>query len=90
MRELLEETGLDVELSNSGLLMLDAQDKEIALAWAASEQREMEEWRPEKIYLAERELAEGFNHALWMPRVDNVRNPPPTVSGLTGQSEQKP
>jgi glycine oxidase len=73
--ELLEETGLDVELSNSGLLMLDAQDKEIALAWATSEQREMEEWRPEKIYLAERELAEKFNHALWMPRVDNVRNP---------------
>jgi len=69
------ETGIDPELSQCGLLMLDAEDEPDALHWAAENGRRMERVDPGVIYACEPELAAGFSSGLWMPEVANIRNP---------------
>lgn len=73
--DLLQETGIDSQLSPSGLLMLDADDHKDALAWAAIHQRSMQALDSTGIYNREPLVAAGARHALWMPDVANVRNP---------------
>ncbi|MCP5345681.1 MAG: FAD-dependent oxidoreductase [Pseudomonadales bacterium] len=73
--ELLEHTGVDPELEQTGLLMLDAEDESQALAWAALNQRSMKKVRPEFFHRQEPGLAIGFTSGLWMPDIANVRNP---------------
>ncbi|MBT8147817.1 MAG: FAD-binding oxidoreductase, partial [Gammaproteobacteria bacterium] len=72
---LLENTGLDPELSPTGLLMLDAEDEAEALQWAHQNGRRMEQVDGEFIYRREPGLAPGFQSGLWMPDVANIRNP---------------
>jgi len=72
---LLEETGLDPELRQTGLMMLDAGDQDQALEWAARYQRHMQCWQSDQIYQRETGLRAGFRQALWMPYVSNIRNP---------------
>ena len=69
------ETGLDAELTASGLMMLDAEDREEAMLWAQQHLRSMSELDAIAIYAREPDLAAGFTHGLWMPEVANVRNP---------------
>lgn len=73
--QLLDETGVDIELKTSGLLMLDAKDRVEALGWAQQFGRKMLEIDSSVIYGQEEGLAPGFNSGLWMPEVANVRNP---------------
>lgn len=73
--DLLAETGIDSQLSPSGLLMLDAEDQHDALVWAASHQRSMRALERAAIYQREPLLAGTAQHALWMPDVANIRNP---------------
>ena len=73
--QLLDETGLDIELKTSGLLMLDAEDRLAALDWADQFGRKMLEIDSAAIYQQEADLAPGFDNGLWMPEVANVRNP---------------
>ena len=74
-RELTDETGIDPELRQTGLMMLDAGDHEQALQWAARHQRQMQCWSSGQIYQHEPGLQPGFQQALWMPYVSNIRNP---------------
>lgn len=74
-RELLDRTGIDPELWQCGLLMLDADDEQDALRWAAVNARRMARVDPAFIYSRENALATGFQSGLWMPDVANVRNP---------------
>ncbi|MDT8427363.1 MAG: glycine oxidase ThiO [Pseudomonadales bacterium] len=73
--ELLEITGIDPELEESGLLMLDAGDEEEALAWARNAGKTMQRLDARDIYRHQPGLAAGFNSALWMEDIANVRNP---------------
>lgn len=73
--ELREETGIDSELEQTGLLMLDANDGSNALLWAKQTQSTMHEESPAQFRLREPHLAETFKHGLWMPQIANVRNP---------------
>lgn len=73
--ELRTETGIDVECRRSGLLMLDAADREQALSWAAANDRVMEQLDPGGIDALAPALASGFSAGLWMPQIANVRNP---------------
>lgn len=73
--QLLEETGQDVELRHRGLLMLDADDEEQALAWAAAHERPMQRLDAEAIHGREAALAADVRSGLWMPEVAQVRNP---------------
>tara|TARA_R100001143_G_scaffold27553_1_gene27428 strand:+ start:1328 stop:2500 length:1173 start_codon:yes stop_codon:yes gene_type:complete len=72
---LFAETGIDPELNECGLLMLDAEDHADALDWATRFARQMNQWQADHIYQHEPALAEGFTQALAMPRVANIRNP---------------
>lgn len=72
---LTDETGIDPELTTSGLLMLDADDHVEALQWARRHGRQMDAWQAPRIYAREPGLAEGCERALYMPAVANIRNP---------------
>jgi glycine oxidase len=73
--ELHEETGIDPELEQTGLLMLDAEDSPDALKWAQESLSLMHEETPAQFLSREPHLANTFKHGLWMPQIANVRNP---------------
>lgn len=73
--ELHEKTGIDPELEKSGLLMLDAGDEDMALAWAKNNLKPMQRLGTRDIYQKQPGLAPGFVSALWMEDIANVRNP---------------
>lgn len=75
VQSLFAETGIDAELENTGLLMLDAGDAEQALTWARECNSSVQALSPEAIYRREPNLHKGFQHGLWMPHIANVRNP---------------
>jgi len=72
---LLEETGIDAELEQTGLLMLDAADEDEAFVWARDNGKVVE--RLDNTAIAEKEpgLSRKFDSGLWMPEIANVRNP---------------
>ncbi len=72
---LREETGIDPELRQKGLLMLAVEDEAEALAWAARCQRPVQQVDAEVIYRLESRLPAGLEQALWMPEVSSIRNP---------------
>ena len=74
-QELLEETGIDPELRQKGLLMLAVEDEQDALAWAKRCQRPVVQVTPEFVYQLEANLPKGLAQALWMPEVNSIRNP---------------
>lgn len=69
------ETGIDPELNQCGLIMLDADDEQEALEWGRECDRIVEQVNLHDIYQVEEGLGAGFNSALRMPQVANVRNP---------------
>ena len=73
--EIIAACGIDPELTQTGLLMLDAKDAEKALAWAQENHRPMVSIDSQQVYQQEMNLREGFNSGLWMPEVSNIRNP---------------
>lgn len=74
-KRLLEETGIDPEWERTGLLMLDAEDSNAALAWAKGVGSAMHSLSRETIYQREPLLAQGYKEGLWMPGIANIRNP---------------
>lgn len=72
---LREETGIDPQLTVTGLLMLDADDHQEALDWAGRQQQRMTELDAGQIVQQVPGLAERFERGLWMPDIANVRNP---------------
>lgn len=73
--ELIDATGIDPQYSVTGLLMLAAQDEQQALSWARKFNRRMELVDATFIYEKAPRLAKGYESALWMSDVANVRNP---------------
>jgi len=73
--ELMRETGVDAELLQGGLLMLEAEDSQEALAWAEANRRAVRAVDKEFIYQQEGQLASGFTRGIWMPTVAQIRNP---------------
>ncbi len=72
---LLQETGIDPELVKTGLLMLEADDENEALAWAVRSARPMLKVNSDFISRHEGMLAKGFSSGLWMEDIANIRNP---------------
>jgi glycine oxidase len=73
--ELLEETGMDAEFFRSGMLMLDADDEDIALAWAQKQKALMVRENCAEISAHFPGLAAHWQSGLWMPHIANIRNP---------------
>ncbi|WP_251979146.1 glycine oxidase ThiO [Salinicola avicenniae] len=70
-----EETGIDPEYRQKGLLYLRVDDVEPALNWAREMAKPLERIAAEALYAREPSAAPGFDSALWMPTLGSIRNP---------------
>lgn len=73
--DLLEETGIDPELRQKGMLMVAVDDQADALAWAEKYHRPLRLVDSDFLYAKEPELTPGLEEGLWMPEVSSIRNP---------------
>lgn len=71
----LEETGLDPEWMQSGLLMLDEDEQEQASAWAQRWKMKLEIVPRSRVEGLEPSLQEGGAQAIWMRDIAQIRNP---------------
>ncbi len=76
-QELLAETGIDPELRQKGMLMLDVEptEEQTALDWARRFHRPLTKVDADFIYQTEPHVGPGFESAIWMPEVASIRNP---------------
>lgn len=72
---LFESTGIDPEVHTTGLYWLDLDDEAQALDWAAREQRPLSVVDIAAVHQAVPVLGEGYERAVYMADVANVRNP---------------
>ncbi|MBU3056206.1 glycine oxidase ThiO [Pseudomonas indica] len=69
------DSGVDPEVHVTGLYWLDLEDEEQALQWAKEQGRPLGKVAMETVYAAIPCLGAGFERAICMPDVANVRNP---------------
>lgn len=69
------ETGIDPQVYATGLYWLDLEDEALALSWAEREGRVLLQPGMGAVHKALPVLGDGFERALHMPGVANVRNP---------------
>ncbi|WP_296277639.1 glycine oxidase ThiO [Pseudomonas sp. UBA7530] len=74
-QRLLDETGVDPEVHVTGLYWLDLDDEAEALVWAQREGRPLYSVDIAEAYRDVPVLGSGFERAVHMPGVANVRNP---------------
>ncbi|MBT8768993.1 glycine oxidase ThiO [Metapseudomonas boanensis] len=74
-QQLLAETGVDPEVFVTGLYWLDLEDEAEALAWAAAQRRPLAPVDMAQVHAAVPPLGPGFQRAIYMAGVANVRNP---------------
>lgn len=72
---LLEETGIDPEFRQKGLLYLRVEDVAAALDWAREVAKPLSRIDAATLYAKEPQAAPGFDGALWMPTLGSIRNP---------------
>lgn len=72
---LWDESGIDPEWTPSGLLMLDAQDRDDALTWARAEGYDLAQIDADTLASLEPRLGLQSQSGLWMPEIAQVRNP---------------
>ena len=72
---LLEETGIDPEYRQKGLLYLNVDDADQALQWARQLGKPLERVGADFVHAKEPGVAMADDSALWMPTLGSVRNP---------------
>ncbi|MCA0976461.1 glycine oxidase ThiO [Halomonas denitrificans] len=72
---LLEETGVDPEYRQKGLLYLRVEDETRALAWARGVGKPLSRVGAEVIRAKEPQVRQDVEDALWMPTLGSIRNP---------------
>ncbi|PAU74331.1 glycine oxidase ThiO [Halomonas salipaludis] len=72
---LLEETGIDPEYRQKGLLYLRVDDEARALGWARAVGKPLERVAADFLYAKEPAAVPGCDGALWMPTLGSIRNP---------------
>jgi len=73
--ELHDETGIDPEFTRNGLLILDMEELDQALAWAGRHQAQIEILDAEHLHADEPDLGPRPARSMRMPAVGQVRNP---------------
>lgn len=73
--DLAEQTGVDPELVSSGLLILDGEEQTQALAWSGSHESNIQILAGDALHGTEPGLGLRPSHAIWMPDIQQVRNP---------------
>ena len=74
-RALAEEADMDVEWSQNGLLILESDEKERALAWASQVGVRLSLINRAEMLQHEPHLGVAVDEALWLPEVAQIRNP---------------
>ncbi len=74
-RALAEEADMDVEWSRNGLLILESDEKERALAWASQVGVRLSLINRAEMLQHEPRLGVAVDEALWLPDVAQIRNP---------------
>lgn len=73
---LLNETGIDIECYQSGLLMMNVQDQHKAFDWAQTYQRDIRTLSASDIAAIEPHVQrQAHQEGIYLPQVSNVRNP---------------
>ncbi|WP_168709219.1 glycine oxidase ThiO [Halomonas borealis] len=72
---LCEETGIDPEYRQKGLLYLSVADEAQAMGWAREVGKPLERVSSSFLYAKEPQVAPGLEEALWMPTLGSLRNP---------------
>lgn len=72
--KLTEQTGIDPEYTECGLILVASDETEAAKKWAEQHRRQMAVIDGNEFHRLEPQAAEP-THALWMPAVGQVRNP---------------
>jgi glycine oxidase len=72
---LKSDTGIDPELRQKGMYMVEVDDEADALDWAKAFQRPLVKVDGDHLYRNEPSLVKGIESALWMPEVASIRNP---------------
>ena len=75
VQSLEAESGIDPQLTRTGLLVLEIDDREAAITWSQTQQLWLEEVGSERLYELEPALRSGFDQGMFMPQVSSVRNP---------------
>ncbi|EIC20097.1 glycine oxidase ThiO [Thiorhodovibrio frisius] len=75
MQELFDQTGVDPEYRATGLMILDAEERDLALAWGERHQMPIELLDRARLAAIEPNLELRLDNALWLPGVAQVRNP---------------
>lgn len=75
VEELKAHTGVDAEWLRSGLLVLESEEQQEALAWAEGYQHRVEKVSASEIRALEPALVQVPESGLWLPEVAQVRNP---------------
>lgn len=86
---LFEETGIDPEYRQKGLLYLRVDDADRALRWARDVAKPLSTIGADELYAREPNAAPGFDSALWMPTLGSIRNPR-LVKALRARLERMP
>jgi len=73
--ELKEETGIDPEYVESGMLVLDMEEEETALRWCADYNVPIERSEQSAMRRCEPALAPSFGNGLWLPTIAQIRSP---------------
>ncbi len=75
IKSLINESGIDPEYQEHGLLMLKVKDHDAAQSWATENTSWLETIEHDALYGLEPNLVSGYSSSLWMPKVASVRNP---------------
>ncbi|WP_432696813.1 glycine oxidase ThiO [Marinobacterium sp. YM272] len=74
-QELFAETGIDPELRQKGIIMVDVHDEAEALQWGHDHYRPLVQVDSEFIHSKEPRINADFRSGIWMPEVASIRNP---------------
>lgn len=72
---LRDETGIDPEYINSGLLVLDMEESAEAQHWGKEQETPVEPLEGDALRDCEGWLAQEFRQGIWIPHISQIRNP---------------
>jgi glycine oxidase len=74
--ELMQSTGIDIEVSRCGMLILDHEDRRDALSWYQQQPHAQPEWlMDDALHRINPRLSSEFKQGLWCKDIGHIRNP---------------
>lgn len=86
--DLKQETNIDPELIQSGMLVLNVNDKQQAQAWAKQNNEMIEILSQQSLLEHEENISPDFEEALYLPNISQIR-PPKLIAALQQSLQQR-